>query len=420
MSPQFDRLYPVQPAGDKISSVVSAKQHETEEAELRFMKTFANRPSNIGFFESIVTEKMFSKKTVPRVGYFCRFIPEEIIWALGAEPVRLDCGNNALVPVGEEALCGGICPVAKASFGMFMMKDSLASSCDILLLTAACDAKKKLGEIFSDSRPVFVLNLPPEKNQTLYADFVLSEIFRLVVFLEKKLNVKLSAGKLQSAIEMTKERYNLVMEISQMRMQNPSLLSIHDFYLIIQSSSFYPVPFSKWLSETRAVCREMRLSKLPADKAVLRLLLTGVPVIFPNFKVLNLIHEAGAEVVADTLCSGIQSFSDRIILDELDRKSLLRALLNRSVFASLCPCFISQTWRINRILELLSEIRIDGVLQYSFKSCQLFDMEDYRIEKILKVKGMPYLNLSTDYSPHDSEQLRIRLEAFFEMIYRSR
>ena len=43
-------------------------------------------------------------------------------------------------------------------------------------------------------------------------------------------------------------------------------------------------------------------------------------------------------------------------------------------------------------------------------------MEEQRIEKALNKLGIPSLNIETDYSQEDVEQIRTRLEAFLEMV----
>jgi benzoyl-CoA reductase/2-hydroxyglutaryl-CoA dehydratase subunit BcrC/BadD/HgdB len=56
------------------------------------------------------------------------------------------------------------------------------------------------------------------------------------------------------------------------------------------------------------------------------------------------------------------------------------------------------------------------VLSYGLRLCQLFDIEAYRLQAVLKERRIPHLNLRTDYSLEDTEQLRVRLEAFLETV----
>lgn len=413
MDTQFENSYPLKPGFfDNPGNL--KKQRFIEEEQIRFQRELIKRPANIGYFENLMYTRDFSKKQKPRVGYLCNMIPREIISALGAEPVRLDCGNAAAVLVGEEMLCGDICPLAKSSFGSFLNHESIAQFCDAIVIPTSCDAKRKMGEILNDFKPVFMFTLPPEQKHNRFAGHSYREILRLVKFLEKKLDTRLSAKKLREHVRLSRQITSLVRKLQKLRIEKPGSLSVCDLFLIIQSSLFRPADLSEWIKQTAAVCDEMERFSPERKNLKPKLILTGAPVIWPNFKILNLFEECGADIVADTLCTGVQSCFDPVISGEWTKGSILRALVNKYVYASICPCFISQTTRINRILELVESSKADGVVNYSLRLCQLFDIENYKIEQVLKSKKVPYLNLRTDYSLEDKEQLRIRIEAFLE------
>ena len=416
MSKQFEERYRLAPRFEENPGNLK-KQRFIEEEQIRVQSELVRRPSNIAYFEKLMHSWEVSEKDCPRIGCFCNMIPQELIWALGAKAVRLDCGNSAAALLGEEILSGEICPLAKASFGVFLREDSLANSCDMLILPTSCDAKRKMGEVLNDFKPVFMFNLPPEQNHARFARQSYLEILRLKEFLEKHLKTRLSGRRLRESLKLGQHRNRLVRDLQRLRIEKPHSLSIRDFFLIIQSSLFRPLDLSVWIEETTKV--KVQLSTYEPERKSLRprLVLTGAPMVWPNYKVLNLLEESGADIVADTLCSGAQSCFDPVIMDESGKRPLLRALVNRYVFASICPCFISQTTRINRILELVDECNADGVVNYSLRLCQLFDVENYRIERTLKTHKIPYINVRTDYSLEDTEQLRIRIEAFLETLY---
>lgn len=392
------------------------KQYFIEDQQKHIQSEIVNRPSNIKFFEDIIYRRDFSEKLKPRVGYFCNMIPVEIILALDAEPVRLDCGNSATALVGEEVFSGEICPLAKASFGSLLRKGSLTDTCDIFIVPTSCDAKRKMGEFLSDHKPIFMFNLPHEKNYSLYSKFSYEEILRLVDFLSSHLKSKLSRKKLFDIIKLKQKQTTLLRKLQEIRIKMPEALNISDLFLIVQSSLFYPNDLSQWITETEKVLEEISEFKPERKNLRPRIVLTGAPMVWPNFKVLNIIDECGADVVADTLCTGVQSCFDPVVIDEKSKKALLRALINRYVFASICPCFISQTSRINRVLDLVEETKADGVINYSLRLCQIFDLEKYRLDKVVKQNKITYMNINTDYSLEDKEQLRVRIEAFLETL----
>jgi benzoyl-CoA reductase/2-hydroxyglutaryl-CoA dehydratase subunit BcrC/BadD/HgdB len=336
--------------------------------------------------------------------------------AFDAEAVRLDCGNAAATVVGEEILAGEICPLAKASFGSFLQKDSIARTCDLLVLPTSCDAKRKMGEVLNDFVPTFMFNLPSEQNHARYSKSSLLEVFRLIDFLKTHTGRRFSNRRLKEAIGLGLRRTHLVRELFDLRSKDPLSMSIRDLFLIIQSALFRPVDPEDWIKEATTVLEELK-SRDPAGKSLRpRFVLTGAPIVWPNYKVLNIIEESGADIVADTLCTGVQSCFDPVVVDERGRRAMLRALVNRYIFASICPCYISQTTRINRILDLVDTTDADGVISYSLRLCQLFDVENYRVTKILKAGKIHHINIRTDYSLEDTEQLRIRIEAFLETL----
>ncbi|MDX9702344.1 MAG: 2-hydroxyacyl-CoA dehydratase family protein [Candidatus Auribacterota bacterium] len=415
MPDQFDETYKIRPTFQDNPGNLK-KQRFVEDEQKRRQSQLADRPSNIAYFESILYNRDFSRKNVPWVGYFCNMIPQEIIRALGAQPIRVDCGNAAAAQVGEEVLSGDICPLAKASFGMFLNDKSLENFCDILVLPASCDAKRKLGQIMNDYKPTFMYNIPPEQNHSLYAHNTFSETNRLVAFLEKKLDAKLSGKELRRQVRLSHQRTLLIRDLQEARIHKPQAISMSDFFIIIQSSLFRPVDLEEWIEQTRQVCKQIQ-DYSPARKSLRpRIVLTGAPIIWPNYKVINLLEESGADIIADTLCTGAQSLFDPPMTDEWSKQSLIRALSNRYVYAAICPCFISQTTRINRVIDLCETSGATGVANYSLRLCQLFDMENYRLERTLKEKKIPAFTIRTDYSLEDTEQLRVRIEAFLETL----
>ncbi|MFC1566658.1 2-hydroxyacyl-CoA dehydratase subunit D [bacterium] len=417
MTNQFDNNFKINYEMSDNSNILK-KLKFIEEEQIRIQKEIPNRPSNISFFESLMYDDKIRLKTDgPRVGYYCNIIPEEIILAFGAVPIRLDCGNNVAASTGEEIFAGDICPLAKASVGNMLYKNSLANSCDLLIVPTSCDAKRKMGEVLNDFKPTFMLNLPCEQNHEAYIKQSVKELYKLIKFLETHLKKKLSSKLLRAAVGLTQQRTILMRKLHEEKIQKPNSISIRDIFLIIQSAQFRPFDLNQWLKEAEKTVNELT-NFIPNKKSLKpKLILTGAPIVWPNFKILNLIEESGANIVSDTLCSGMQSVYDPITSGEKSTNSILYALANRYIYAAICPCFISQTTRINRILELVDESSANGVINYSLRLCQLFDIENYRNEKILKSKKIPYLNIRTDYSLEDKEQLRVRIEAFLETLY---
>jgi benzoyl-CoA reductase/2-hydroxyglutaryl-CoA dehydratase subunit BcrC/BadD/HgdB len=53
----------------------------------------------------------------------------------------------------------------------------------------------------------------------------------------------------------------------------------------------------------------------------------------------------------------------------------------------------------------------------TWQGCHTYNIESYALKRHLQREtGLPFLQLETDYSPSDTEQLKVRIEAFLELL----
>ena len=94
-------------------------------------------------------------------------------------------------------------------------------------------------------------------------------------------------------------------------------------------------------------------------------------------------------------------------------------MLFRSVYMELPNEFIQQfnPLRFELLDELIREFHVDGVVDVTWQACHTFNIESYKVKEFVEDKhGLPFLQIETDYSESDAERLRIRIEAFLEMM----
>lgn len=64
-----------------------------------------------------------------------------------------------------------------------------------------------------------------------------------------------------------------------------------------------------------------------------------------------------------------------------------------------------------------SLLEVDGVVDLTWQACHTYNVESYRIGKFVEKNfHLPFLHIETDYSDSDTEQLRVRIEAFLEIM----
>ena len=107
------------------------------------------------------------------VGTFCLFVPDEIIFAAGADRIVLCGGKNDTVPIAEQYLPRNVCPLVKSSFGSIVNNGcSGVKSCpqfgmvDLVVAENTCDGKKKMYELLGEYVPTHVIDLPQKPDSS--------------------------------------------------------------------------------------------------------------------------------------------------------------------------------------------------------------------------------------------------------------
>ncbi len=146
-----------------------------------------------------------------------------------------------------------------------------------------------------------------------------------------------------------------------------------------------------------------------------RILLTGTPLAVPNWKLHHIIETSGAAVVCEEMCTGTRYFENLVDEGQTTLEGQFRALSERYMKNN-CACFTPNTARIDDVLRLAKEYRVDGVINTNLKFCTTYKIEAPALERALEDAGIPVLDIETDYTDNDAEQLRTRIGAFVEML----
>ena len=90
--------------------------------------------------------------------------------------------------------------------------------------------------------------------------------------------------------------------------------------------------------------------------------------------------------------------------------------LTKRYIQSGCACMSPNNHRMKMISHYIDEYKIDGVIDVILQTCHTYNMETKRVKGIVREKGVPYLNIETDYSEETMGQLTTRIAAFLEIL----
>lgn len=385
-----------------------------------------NRPEGMDYYNFVVAEihgvrpaelAEHKKKGGKVFGTFCVYVPDEIIIAAGAIATGLCGGSQFWVPGGEKVLPPNTCPLIKASVGARLDKTCpFFRLADIYIGETTCDGKKKAWEILNQDVPVYVMDLPQMKREKDLAAWV-DEIKLFIKKVEEVTGNTVTPETLAESIKLINRKRKALARLYNTRKNSPVPISGRDALLISQIA-FYDDP-TRFSSQTNTLCDELekRVSEskgvFPADAP--RIMITGTPMAIPNWKLHHIIETCGAPVVVEETCTGVRYFENFVDETGTTLDGQIQALAERSIKTN-CACFTPNPGRIDDILRLVKEYKVDGVIDCNLQFCGLYATESHLIQQALKQADIPVMHIETDYSEQDSEQLRTRVQAFLEML----
>lgn len=345
------------------------------------------------------------------VGQYCIYSPLELVLAAGAIPISL-CGtkNDSILPA-EAVLPRALCPLIKSSFG-FALQDSCPylSASDLVIADTTCDGKKKMYELLRQFKPLMLLQLPQIQDQDA-RDFWRGQYVQLKERLEKDFSVQVTPEKLKEAIHLCNRLRLALKDVLDLAQRNPSPITGMQIMNICFRASSMP-DHEQAIALLGDIVEEIKDLSLPTDKDLIRVLVTGVPSGIGAHKVIELLENCGARVVCIDNCTCHKKV--RLIIDE--EVDPLTALAERYLDTP-CAVMSPNPGRYSALRQLTEDFGVHAVVDLTWHGCQTYDVESFSVKKYVRDElGLPFLQIVTDYSPADTEQIKLRIEAFLEML----
>jgi benzoyl-CoA reductase/2-hydroxyglutaryl-CoA dehydratase subunit BcrC/BadD/HgdB len=349
------------------------------------------------------------------VGFYCVYSPTELAVAAGAIPVPLCGTRNEPIASAEEVLPRNLCPLIKSSYG-FAVSDTCAffRSSDIIIGDTTCDGKKKMFELLSRHKTTHVLQLPQNQDTESSLPLWQAELNRFKDLLETQTGRTIDEDSLRAAIRLMNRERQAKKALMDVNKENPILLSGSKLLEILFKIGFL-ADKEKGISFMAAVTEEAKTGafqhECPGHGKGKRILLTGVPVGIGSDKVIKIVEQCGANVVAFENCTG---YKQAFFVDE-DKAPMVG--LAEQYLATPCSVMSPNTGRFDLLKDMIQDFSVDGVIDLTWQACHTYNVEAYQIDEMVQDSfNFPTLHLETDYAESDTEQLRVRIEAYLEML----
>ncbi|SET33436.1 Benzoyl-CoA reductase/2-hydroxyglutaryl-CoA dehydratase subunit, BcrC/BadD/HgdB [Natronincola peptidivorans] len=348
------------------------------------------------------------------VGMYCVFSPQEIAMAAGAIPVTLCGTKQEPIEEAEKELPRNLCPLIKSSYGF-----AITDTCpyfyfsDVLLAETTCDGKKKMYELMGKIKPMHIMNLPQTSEGEEALAYWKHQMERFKGFLENEFGVEITEEKLRDAIKLANRERAAMKKLHQLNAHKPAPLTGMDM-MLAQWLKGFNVNKEAGIQLIEDLIKEteeqMAAGKFAFDENAPRVLLTGVPIGSGSEKVLKILEESGASVVALENCTGYKGLDSMIDED----KDPITALAEKYL-STPCSCMSPNNGRLDLIQRLVEAYQVDAVVDLTWQACHTYNIESFTVKNFVKNQlKLPFIQIETDYSDSDAGQIKVRIEAFLE------
>lgn len=347
-------------------------------------------------------------------------IPAEIIYAVCDQPFYVLGGSLGTAHWADEMTPRDTDPFSRSSLGWLINPEFDITKDSLIVTAVSSDSRRKLISILQNAgRNVAAMDIPPMSATLNATKFYKEQLITLAEKIGKHTGKHLTGGNLKRSVKKVARAHRYWNRFHEAVYAARGFIS-DEAVLLVNQCMYFADSLDEWMIHTSRLIEELdtlskRFALTQKDKP--NVIILGSPVVFPNYKVPQLIASAGMRIaaVADSL-----SLEADLSVPRVKRTVSADKLLNQIVSNHLQA--ISTGARVNNeglysyFLHLVKQLHPDGIVCHILKGQIEYDFELPYIERAAEEACIPVFRLETDYQYQDMEQLRIRMEAFGEML----
>ncbi len=283
---------------------------------------------------------------------------------------------------------------------------------------AGCVPTMKTFQVLCDrfDVPVLRADLPQVAMEDIrehHIEYGVTQMKRLIAFLEGLTGKKLDMDRLSQAVAYTDEACRIWDEIMETRRNVPAPFSAAEigimFVMVTRHGTRVAVDFlNDVLSEVRGKV-ERGEGVIPNER--IRLFWDNIPLWY-NMKLFNYFEKWDAVVVAETYTSAWTM--------RMDPEKPLESIAYKTLVSYPLVSCVSLNKRIELIRNAVRDYRIDGAVLHSNMSCKPISMGQMDIQRVLRdeldVPSVMFDGDHMDGGKFSMAQFQTRIDAFMEML----
>lgn len=349
------------------------------------------------------------------VGYFCTYVPEEILYAAGILPVRM-LGSHEPESETRPYLHDMFCPfshdvLAQGLRGRYDYLDGIAIAQSCLHLRQSY----WIWERRLKPEWAYYLPFPHGVNNPHAVEYTRQEFEKFKLAVEKWLGKKIRKDDLDRAVEIYNKNRQLLKQLYELRKrENPPITGLHAIAAVVSSQVVDKEEHNKILESLIEKLKNLE----PERETGTRLMIVGSEDDDRDFfRMVEYQMNYPATFVFEEHCTGARYF-----WNEVEQKDdVIGALAERYVYRIPCP---SKDWatkytqkrrRFEWIEKFAKEWNIEGAIIIQQKFCDPHELDIPALRETFNKLDIPVLFLEFDLTVPVG-QFRTRVEAFMESI----
>lgn len=355
----------------------------------------------------------------PRVIVLGDDIPSEILYAVCDDPFYVLGGSLGTAHWADELTPRDTDPFSRSSLGLLVNPEFDLTENALIVTAISSDSRRKLISVLQNNgRKVAALDIPPNQSPNA-VHYYAERLTELAEKIGRHTGKRFSGGNLKRAVKRVANTRYQRQRFWATALSAGNIIS-DEAVLLANQCIYFADDIDEWAfhinalgNELEQLCRRYAFPK--KDKP--NVMILGSPVVFPNFKVPQLITSAGMNIsaIADSLSLGA-SVAVPKVKAFVTADSLLQQIAQTHLKMISSGARVNNEGLYTYFMHLVRQLHPDGIVYHVLKGQIEYDFELPRIEKAAEELDIPVFRLETDYQYQDMEQLRIRMEAFGEML----
>jgi benzoyl-CoA reductase subunit C len=343
------------------------------------------------------------------IGYFCSYLPEEIIHAAGFVPYRMRAVENSGTTRADAYYSSINCTFVKLCFNKALNGDF--AFLDGVVFVNGCDHSRRMYDNWRFAKigtPFLHMFFAPHMINETALEYFSLECSKLKSSIEKHFQISITDESLKHSISLYNQKRRLLAEIYALRRNKDVPIKASELLGVLLAVTAVPVEKAiDILTEVKKFISGRVISR-PED---LRLFISGGCI--EEMEHLELIENCGCVIVADTICLGSRHFLDEVKTDE----NPLQAIAHRYLSHLSCPRMMGDfDRRFDYLLSVRDEYGIEGAIIEKLKFCDIWGGEIYLYRQETKSHHIPLLALERELYGGGDGQIKTRVQAFLEKL----